>query len=118
MSFAQETEKLVNELMQAEYKNACENWGGTYNSLHEGYALLLEEIEEAETEMKKIKRDLEFLWLYLKRNDIEMINLNLSRIQESDLSCMKELAQVGAVLLKINNTLNYRKVVKECQKNN
>lgn len=115
MSFSAKTEQLVDELIQAEYKNACEKFGEKYNSLHEGYAILLEEIEEAEAEMKKIKRDLEFLWLYTKRNDIEMINLNLNRIQESDLSCIKELAQVGAVLFKIKNTINE---AKECQKNN
>ena len=52
MSFSAETDKLVKDLIQAEYKNACENWGSNYNSLHEGYALLLEEIEEAEQFLK------------------------------------------------------------------
>lgn len=108
MSFANKSEKLVNELIQAEYKNACTQFGEKYNSLHEGYAVLLEEVEEAEIEMKKIKRDLESLWLFIKRNDTEMINLNLGRIQESGLSCMKELAQVGAVFMKIKNTLEVK----------
>lgn len=27
MSFSPETEKIVNELIQAEYKNACEKFG-------------------------------------------------------------------------------------------
>lgn len=109
MSFSTKTDKLVKDLVQAEYGNACDNWGGTYNSLHEGYAVLLEEIQEAEAEMNKIKRDLDSVWLFIKRNDIEMINLYLGRIQESDLSCMEELAQVGAVLLKIQNTINKEK---------
>lgn len=109
MSFNTKTDKLVNDLIQAEYDNACDNYGSSYNSLHEGYAVLLEEIEEAEIEMKTIKRDLESLWFFIKRNDIEMINTFLSRIQESDLSCMEELAQVGAVLLKIQNTIDKEK---------
>ncbi|MBQ5876657.1 MAG: hypothetical protein IIW71_11830 [Treponema sp.] len=46
MSFAADTEKLIEQLIQAEYKNACEKFGYKYNSLHEGYAVLLEEIEE------------------------------------------------------------------------
>lgn len=46
MSFNAETEKLVNDLIQAEYKNACEQYGEKYHSLHEGYALLKEEVEE------------------------------------------------------------------------
>jgi hypothetical protein len=37
MSFSPETEKLVNELIQAEYKNACDNFGDKYHSLHEWY---------------------------------------------------------------------------------
>lgn len=45
MSFHEQSEKLVNELIQAEYENACENWGDKYNSLHEGYAVLKEEVE-------------------------------------------------------------------------
>lgn len=106
MSFSTKTDKLIKDLVQAEYGNACDNWGSTYNSLHEGYAVLLEEVEEAEIEMNKIKKDLEFLWLYIKRNDIEMINMYFGRIQESGLSCIKELAQVSAVLLKIQNTIN------------
>lgn len=40
MSFSPETEKLVNELIQAEYKNACEKFGDKFYSLHEGYAIL------------------------------------------------------------------------------
>lgn len=48
MSFSTKTGKLVNDLIQAEYNNACDNYGSSYNSLHEGYAILLEEIEESE----------------------------------------------------------------------
>lgn len=34
--FAPETEKLVEQLIQTEYKNACKNYGDKYHSLHEG----------------------------------------------------------------------------------
>ena len=46
MSFAADTEKLIEQLIQAEYKNACKKFGYEYNSLHEAYAVLLEKIEE------------------------------------------------------------------------
>lgn len=46
MSFSPETEKLVNDLIQTEYKNACEKFGDKFYSLHESYAVLLEEVEE------------------------------------------------------------------------
>ena len=35
MSFSPESESLVKELIRAEYKNACKNWGESFNSLHE-----------------------------------------------------------------------------------
>lgn len=31
MSFSEQTEKLTQELIQAEYKNACENFGEKYH---------------------------------------------------------------------------------------
>lgn len=58
MSFAPETENIVNQLIQAEYKNACKNSGEKYNSLHEGYAVLLEEVEEANEDMTRIKKNI------------------------------------------------------------
>lgn len=67
MSFAPETEKLVNELIQAEYKNACEKFGKKYNSLHEGYAVLLEELEEVEPNISSLKENVSILWKYIKR---------------------------------------------------
>ena len=37
-----------------------------FNSDHEGYAVLLEEIEEAETELKHIKQDIQDTWTSIK----------------------------------------------------
>lgn len=105
MSFAQKTEKLVQELIQAEYKNACDNFGEKYHSLHEGYAVLLEEVEEANEDMTRIKYSLEDFWKWIKQDtkinpkDIDIV------IEEYLKYCISELAQVGAVLMKIKNTL-------------
>ena len=106
MSFAQETEKLVNELIQAEYKNACEKFGDKYHSLHEGYAILLEEVEEAEPNISSLKENVSILWKCIKRNDWEVITLKST---ENSLyyinNAIKELAQVGAVFMKMQNTI-------------
>lgn len=105
MSFAPETEKLVNEIIQAEYKNACGKFGGKYNSLHEGYAILLEEVEEANNEFCALKNKLEHLWYSIKKNDTEITCFNLGTMESGVISSMKELAQIEAVLIKIQNTL-------------
>lgn len=105
MSFSAETEKLVTDLIQAEYKNACEKFGKKYHSLHEGYAVLLEEVEEASEDMTRIKYSLEDFWKWIKQDtkinpkDIDIV------IEEYLEYCISELSQVGAVLMKIKNTL-------------
>ena len=105
MSFATETETNVNQLIQAEYTNACTQFGEKYNSLHEGYAVLLEEVEEANNEFCALKSELEHLWYSIKKNDTEVTCFNLEVMESRVISSMKELAQVGAVLKKIQNTL-------------
>lgn len=109
MSFSSETEKLVRDLVQAEYGNICANWGGTYNTLHEGYSILLEEIEEVREEIKHLKMDKKVFWNNIKENETEGVKLTLSFLNEDVENAMKELAQVGAVLLKIQNTINKEK---------
>ena len=107
MSFAVETEKLVNELIQAEYKNACEKFGDKYHSLHEGYAVLLEEVEEANTEFKIVKSLKRILWAKLRNVDFQFYSEKeiIDKLIETIVNTMSELAQVGAVLQKINNTI-------------
>ena len=104
MSFAKETEKLVNDLIQAEYQNACEKFGEKYNSLHEGYAILKEEVEEVKEQTRKL-RLIKPVWNEIK-NDNKNILYKLLDLMEIGVICaIKELAQVGAVLMKIKNTL-------------
>ena len=105
MSFVKETEKLVNNLIQAEYKNACENWGEKYHSLHEGYAVLLEEVEEVKPEITQLLNSFDVFWLWVKRNNQSHKYLCVEDMYKATENAMKELAQVGAVLQKIKNTL-------------
>jgi 16S rRNA C1402 N4-methylase RsmH len=103
MSSAQETEKLVNDLIQAEYKNAVVNYGDKYHSLHEGYAVLKEEIEEATKEFVMVLKLFQRIWEEIKIVDyIKTDTFDSMTIFVND--SIKELAQVGAVLMKILNT--------------
>lgn len=109
MSFSPETDELVNELIQAEYKNACEKFGNKYNSLHEAYVVLLEEVEEARSEFDKLVINTEWIWKEIKdfNNSIydrnELISL-CKKATDHTYDTISELAQVGAVLMKIKNT--------------
>lgn len=103
MSFSPETENIVNQLIQAEYKNACDNFGERYNSLHEGYAVLKEEIEEVRDEYNSLLNNYHYLWENIKDNDKDILS-TIAEMQIDVIHQIKELAQVGAVLMKIKNT--------------
>jgi hypothetical protein len=110
MSFSPETEKLANELIQAEYKNACEKFGDKYHSLHEGYTVLLEEVEEVEAYFSKLKEVIIDIRGAIKQNKTEHLGtyIDAYAIRCAEFS-IKELAQVGAVLMKIGKTLEVDK---------
>lgn len=106
MSFSPETEKLVNKLINAEYLNAIVNYGEKYHSLHEAYAVLKEEIEEVRDCYNSVLSIFHSFWEEIKCNETICIKTSLSRLEESVLNQIKELAQVGAVLQKIKNTID------------
>lgn len=110
MSFSTKTDKLVQDLIQAEFGNACDNFGGTYHSLHEGYAVLLEEVEEAESCVERLKSEMNFIWDCIKSNREEALKTAIDDcFNVFTNNSIKELAQVGAVLMKIQNTINKEK---------
>ena len=113
MSFAPETEKLVNELIQAEYLNAVVNYGEKFNSLHEGYAVLLEEVEEVDFALRNVKIDIDLIWTLIKNDCLSDRKLN--RAISSAKETISELAQVVAVLMKIKNTLEGDNKCKDVQ---
>lgn len=106
MSFANESEMFVDGLVQAEYKNACEKWGNKYNSMHEGFAVLLEEVEEVEWELIRLKANKDQLWNKIKGTEGSLSHFAyLSMIEEHAINGIQELAQVLAVVQKLINTV-------------
>lgn len=107
MTFSPDTEKLVNELIQSEYRKACEDWGEKFNSLHEGYAVLLEEVEEVKQQLEMLyNTGVPILWESTKTDDFDCAKLQLNAMLHNTHLIMQELAQVGAVLWKIGNTIS------------
>lgn len=107
MSFALETEKLTQDSIQAEYLNAVVNFGEKYHSLHEGYAVLLEEVEEVKQQFETLfNTGVPILWESVKTNDFDCAKLQLPAMLDNTIHTILELAQVGAVLMKMQNTLD------------
>lgn len=105
--FSIQAEKLVEQLIQAEYKNACEKFGEKYHSLHEGYAVLLEEVEKVEEGCNGNKLFLGILWGNIKvKPTYNTYSSYIDKMLHNVNHTIKELAQVGAVLMKIKNTIS------------
>lgn len=105
MSFHEDTKDLILSAIDKEYENACQEHGKRYHSLHEGWAVLKEEVEEAKWHFTDIKYQLKFLWRDVKLDDKSKCLIYASNIQGMALDAMMELAQVYACCMKLQNTL-------------
>lgn len=100
--FNQKSLEIVRELEVAEYTNAVDLYGADYHSTHEAYAVLKEEVEEAEQELQNIKTMLEETWKAIKKN--ESITSSLVTLALSAEWLSLEAAQVHAVANKFIST--------------
>ena len=99
--FSTQTEQKINEVLALELVNACKRYGADFNSNHEAYAVLLEEVEELEKELDYIKNHLAMIWDYVKVDDEQGIKSNARIISLDVVNLMAEAAQVAAVCRKI-----------------
>lgn len=77
------------ELIEANAENPM------FHSEHEAYAVIKEELEEAEYEMEKAKEHLERMWILVKRDSycLEQVDMLKGRI----ISLIQEAIQVAAM---------------------
>lgn len=81
-----------------------------FASPHEGYAVLLEEAEEAEEKLTEIKRDMRQLWDHIKGDSDEGAELYAEFIvREADDLC-REAIQVAAMARKLVKAYEMRGV--------
>ena len=98
--FAPETDNLVEQLIQAEYKNACEQYGCTYKCMQEMLEVLSEEVKEVFDELRLAENEVVTTKFLTKSYNTK----TLLKLENYTRNAMKELVQVGAVLMKIRNT--------------
>ena len=97
--FSDEARQNVQDAVLAELANAVRNYGASYHSLHEGYAVLLEEVEEAEDDLRLINNNLGLLWQSIKSNDLNDTVL-LTDIEGTAQLLALEAIQIAAVCAK------------------
>lgn len=105
------TKEQVEKLVESELQMAIEQHG-EFNSLHEAYAVTLEEFEEAESELEYVREYLEGIkgtifrgnptYPVIKENFIDRINI--MRNDATKLAC--EAIQVAAMTAKMMRLIN------------
>lgn len=86
-------------LASEECKRAREEYGEKYSSPHEGFGILCEEVQEAEDEVKAVRRDLSYLLRAIRHG--EPMDALISEVRMDALSGAAELLQVAAVCEKM-----------------
>lgn len=97
--FSEETEKLVTDAIIAEVQNARKH-GEKYNSNHEGYGVLLEEIDEVNDALGFLEEHKKALWQMVKADCDSGIRIELTHILSCAIDVAKEAIQVAAVAYK------------------
>ena len=94
----------VAEIVKKELNLSYEHFPA-FNSAHEGYAVLLEEVEELQDEVKFITGEMSTWWDVVKRNDIDCNDFMLNGIEESAIKAACEAIQVAAMCQKFRKSL-------------
>lgn len=100
---AEEATKSIEQAICHELRNIVKKYGPTYASEHEGYAVLMEECQEAAESDKDMQEHLEKLWTSIRQN--EFSNFELSLIYNFAIGLAEEAVQVAAVCERFMETV-------------
>ena len=105
----------VKECVEHEYSRASDNYGPTNHSDHESCAIILEEFEEARSELNALSGELDSFWQAVKANDdndAKQVLLKVIYMRAMLGAC--ELIQVAAMAHKAMVTIQSREVESRC----
>ena len=95
------TQKKIEDVVNDELRIACHFYGNSYHSNHEAYAVLLEEVEEAEQNLDYIKNRVATFWDDVKADNNAGIKSNIRILVLDAIELAAEACQVAAVAKKI-----------------
>jgi len=90
---------ILSELDEAEKKFK------PFNSGHEGYAIIKEEVEELEEKVERLNEYLEELWKSIKNNNNCFTNNNFLNLKGFSIEAIKEAIQVAAMCKRFQKDL-------------
>lgn len=94
----------IEKLIGSELENARSRFDNMSSS-HEGYAVILEEFEEAQEEMYNFQLTLQSLWKAVKSNDECSKSENIKLMEDVSKNIIKESIQLGAMCRRFNEDL-------------
>lgn len=100
---AEEATKSIEKAICHELRNIVKKHGPTYASEHEGYAVLLEEVEEACEAANYMQDALKILWTSIRQN--EFSNFELAQVYRYAIALANEAVQVAAVCERFMETV-------------
>lgn len=95
-----ELKEAVKVLMHEEYERAAERFGEKFHSPHEAYAVILEEMEEANAEFEFMGADMNWLWRFIKKDERHNAKKFLKNIELYAINTACECIQVAAMAYK------------------
>ena len=108
--FNKHTETRVETLICGELRTTKEQYGETFNSLHEAYAVALEELEEVNIDVENVKTAFSYFWEDVKSDIKSHIETDLRSTKYYAVEAIKELAQFAAMIDKTLETLESMKI--------
>lgn len=109
---AEHATELIKDAVECEHSNIVGKYGMVYASTHEGYAVLLEEVQEACEASKNMQSNLEAVWDDIRNNFSEGMESDLRQVKEWALNLAEEAIQCAAVCERFDDTLNSMTVEK------
>ena len=100
--------KLLSEIRQCEmneYDRAVKDHGFSYHSLHESYAVIREETDEAYTEMTDLGNIMGQLWAVVKQDDMATSERLVKLVEDKAQLLAAEAVQVATTARKTLNTI-------------
>lgn len=92
---AEKAKESINQAIAYELQNIVKNYGPTYASNHEGYAVLKEEIEEASDALKSVNQHLNILWKSIRVDYLTEESIN--QVKKNAVFLAQEAVQIVAV---------------------
>lgn len=102
---ADKASESIDKAVVYELQNIVKNHGAVYASEHEGYAVLLEEVQEAFEAYRTMEARTNSIWYAIRNNVLKEQNYHIAEVKEYAIELAKEAVQCAAVCERFLETI-------------